>query len=70
MENEFCGYLKLIFILYFISIAYSFTQVQDWSGQSASDVASEICGLITVISGTTVLHSTREPEPPSSSGKI
>ncbi|XP_073105324.1 probable magnesium transporter NIPA6 isoform X1 [Elaeis guineensis] len=39
---------------------------KDWSGQSASKIASEICGIITVLSGTTVLHSTREPDPPSS----
>lgn len=44
-------------------------QIQDWSGQSASNITSEICGLITVISGTTVLHSTRDPDPPSS-GKL
>ncbi|XP_068661451.1 probable magnesium transporter NIPA6 isoform X2 [Aristolochia californica] len=30
--------------------------------KSASSIASEICGLITVLSGTTVLHSTREPD--------
>ncbi|RWW66570.1 hypothetical protein BHE74_00026062 [Ensete ventricosum] len=47
-----------------------FAHVQDWSGQSASNVASEICGLITVISGTTVLHSTRESDQPFSSGKL
>ncbi|XP_065030471.1 probable magnesium transporter NIPA7 [Musa acuminata AAA Group] len=39
---------------------------KDWSGQSASDIASEICGLITVISGTTLLHSTSEADPPTS----
>ncbi|XP_077248710.1 putative magnesium transporter NIPA6 [Tasmannia lanceolata] len=37
---------------------------KDLSGMSASNIASEICGLITVISGTTVLHATREPDPP------
>lgn len=41
---------------------------QDLYGQSASDIASEVCGLITVLSGTTVLHSTREPDPPPNSG--
>ncbi|KAG6486710.1 probable magnesium transporter NIPA6 [Zingiber officinale] len=50
-----------------LTILASAIMFKDWSGQSASDIASEICGLITVISGTTVLHSTREPEPPSSS---
>ncbi|XP_064956528.1 probable magnesium transporter NIPA6 [Musa acuminata AAA Group] len=50
-----------------LTILASAIMFKDWSGQSASNIASEICGLITVISGTTVLHSTREPDPPSSS---
>ncbi|GAB4836114.1 hypothetical protein Ancab_001031 [Ancistrocladus abbreviatus] len=37
---------------------------KDYSGQSASSIASELCGLITVLSGTTILHSTREPDQP------
>ncbi|KAJ0039596.1 hypothetical protein Pint_27478 [Pistacia integerrima] len=43
---------------------------KDYSGQSASSVASELCGFITVLSGTTVLHSTREPDPPFITGNI
>ena len=38
--------------------------VQDWSGQNVSSIASEICGFITVLSGTIILHATREQEPP------
>lgn len=38
--------------------------LQDWSGQNASSIASEICGFITVLSGTIILHSTREQESP------
>ncbi|KAG6511246.1 hypothetical protein ZIOFF_029303 [Zingiber officinale] len=52
-----------------LTILASAIMFKDWSGQSASNIASEICGLITVISGTTVLHSTRDPDPPSS-GKL
>ncbi|KAJ8769111.1 hypothetical protein K2173_000886 [Erythroxylum novogranatense] len=37
---------------------------KDYSGQSASNIASELCGFITVLSGTIVLHSTREPDSP------
>ncbi|KAJ6965173.1 hypothetical protein NC652_003165 [Populus alba x Populus x berolinensis] len=37
----------------------------DYSGQSASSIASELCGFLTVLSGTAVLHSTREPDPPT-----
>ncbi|CAN1288390.1 Probable magnesium transporter NIPA6 [Linum perenne] len=39
----------------------------DYSGQSASSIASELCGFVTVLSGTAVLHSTREPDQPSTS---
>ncbi|CAI0376901.1 unnamed protein product [Linum tenue] len=43
---------------------------KDWAGQDASSIASEICGFITVLSGTIILHSTRDQEPhPSSRGK-
>ena len=56
----------------FLNISKAITKVcaikQDLSGQSASSIASEVCGLITVLSGTTVLHSTREPDPPPSTG--
>ncbi|KAH9657382.1 putative magnesium transporter NIPA6 [Citrus sinensis] len=34
----------------------------DWSGQDVSGIASEICGFITVLSGTIILHATREHE--------
>ncbi|KAJ4844372.1 hypothetical protein Tsubulata_029739 [Turnera subulata] len=37
---------------------------KDYSGQSASSIASELCGFVTVLSGTAVLHNTREPDPP------
>ena len=35
---------------------------QDWSGQDVSSIASEICGFITVLTGTIILHMTREQE--------
>ncbi|KAI4336490.1 hypothetical protein L6164_015012 [Bauhinia variegata] len=46
------------------TILASAIMFKDYSGQSASSIASELCGLITVLSGTTILHSTREPDPP------
>ncbi|KAK6131112.1 hypothetical protein DH2020_035141 [Rehmannia glutinosa] len=39
---------------------------QDWSGQKASNIISVLCGFMTVLSGTMVLHSTRDPEKQSS----
>lgn len=41
---------------------------QDWSGQSASNIVSALSGFLTVLSGTMVLHSTRDPDPPPSTG--
>ncbi|XP_043713974.1 probable magnesium transporter NIPA6 isoform X2 [Telopea speciosissima] len=46
-----------------LTILASIIMFKDWSGQSASSIVSELCGLVTVFSGTTVLHSTREPDP-------
>ena len=43
--------------------------IQDWSGQRASNIASEICGFLTVLAGTVVLHSTREPDQTVSAGR-
>ncbi|KAL8166677.1 hypothetical protein V2J09_008176 [Rumex salicifolius] len=45
------------------TILASAIMFKDYSGQSISTIASELCGFITVLSGTTILHSTREPEP-------
>ncbi|XP_030462751.1 probable magnesium transporter NIPA6 isoform X3 [Syzygium oleosum] len=46
------------------TILASAIMFKDYSGQSASSIASELCGFITVLSGTAVLHSTRDPDPP------
>ncbi|CAH8296107.1 unnamed protein product [Eruca vesicaria subsp. sativa] len=40
---------------------------KDWSGQDAASVASEICGFITVLTGTMILHGTKEEEQKASS---
>ena len=34
--------------------------MQDWDGQTATNVVSEICGFITILSGTILLHSTKD----------
>ncbi|KAK6923680.1 Magnesium transporter NIPA [Dillenia turbinata] len=46
------------------TILASAIMFKDWAGQSASSIASALCGFITVLSGTAVLHSTRDPDPP------
>ncbi|KAE8671057.1 putative magnesium transporter NIPA3 [Hibiscus syriacus] len=47
-----------------LTIIASVIMFKDWSGQNVSSIASEICGFITVLSGTIILHATREHEPP------
>ncbi|KAI4369960.1 hypothetical protein MLD38_018351 [Melastoma candidum] len=46
-----------------LTIVASAIMFKDWSGQTASSLASELCGFITVLSGTVILHATREQEP-------
>ncbi|XP_077246556.1 magnesium transporter, putative (DUF803) [Tasmannia lanceolata] len=45
-----------------LTIVASAIMFKDWSGQNVSSIASEFCGFITVLSGTIILHSTREQE--------
>ncbi|KAF9666018.1 hypothetical protein SADUNF_Sadunf16G0185300 [Salix dunnii] len=45
------------------TILASAIMFKDYSGQGASSIASELCGFLTVLSGTAVLHNTREPDP-------
>ncbi|CAI0376895.1 unnamed protein product [Linum tenue] len=52
-----------------LTIVASAIMFKDWEGQDASSIASEICGFITVLTGTIILHSTRDQEPPPSSGR-
>ncbi|XP_022932550.1 probable magnesium transporter NIPA6 [Cucurbita pepo subsp. pepo] len=47
------------------TIFASVIMFKDWSGQSASSIASELCGFVTILSGTVVLHDTRSPDPAS-----
>ncbi|KAK4359013.1 hypothetical protein RND71_021242 [Anisodus tanguticus] len=46
-----------------LTILASAIMFKDWSGQSASSIVSVLCGFLTVLSGTMVLHSTRDPDP-------
>ncbi|CAI0438410.1 unnamed protein product [Linum tenue] len=53
-----------------LTIVASAIMFKDWKGQDASSIASEICGFITVLTGTIILHSTRDQEPPPSRGTV
>ncbi|KAG6653449.1 probable magnesium transporter NIPA6 [Carya illinoinensis] len=48
-----------------LTIIASAIMFKDWSGQNVSSIASEICGFITVLSGTIILHATKEQEQPT-----
>ncbi|GAA0151280.1 secondary carrier transporter [Lithospermum erythrorhizon] len=50
-----------------LTILASAIMFKDWSGQSASDIVSVLCGFATVLSGTMVLHSARDPDKPPTS---
>ncbi|GMH13542.1 hypothetical protein Nepgr_015383 [Nepenthes gracilis] len=52
-----------------LTIVASAIMFKDWSDQDASSIVSEICGFITVLSGTIILHATRELEQANSSGR-
>ncbi|XP_059280343.1 probable magnesium transporter NIPA6 isoform X1 [Lycium ferocissimum] len=49
-----------------LTILASAIMFKDWSGQSASSIVSVLCGFLTVLSGTMVLHGTRDPDHPPS----
>ncbi|XP_043711881.1 probable magnesium transporter NIPA6 isoform X2 [Telopea speciosissima] len=53
-----------------LTIIASAIMFKDWSCQDASSIASELCGFITVLSGTIILHSTREQEATPATGNI
>ncbi|CAA2940378.1 probable magnesium transporter NIPA6 isoform X2 [Olea europaea var. sylvestris] len=53
-----------------LTIIASAIMFKDWSGQNVSSILSEICGFVTVLSGTVILHMTREEEQATSQGTI
>jgi drug/metabolite transporter (DMT)-like permease len=50
-----------------LTIVASAIMFKDWSGQSISSIVSEFCGLLTILSGTVLLHTAREQEIASTS---
>ncbi|XP_077218031.1 putative magnesium transporter NIPA6 [Tasmannia lanceolata] len=51
-----------------LTILASVIMFKDWDGQSVGSVVSEICGFIVVLSGTILLHVTKDYERSSSRG--
>ncbi|XP_061368364.1 probable magnesium transporter NIPA6 isoform X1 [Gastrolobium bilobum] len=53
-----------------LTIIASVIMFKDWSGQNVSSIASEICGFLIVLSGTIILHVTREQEQSNMQGSL
>lgn len=34
--------------------------LQDWSGQSPTQIVTEMCGFVTILAGTFLLHKTKD----------
>ncbi|XXG41393.1 hypothetical protein AAC387_Pa01g1863 [Persea americana] len=51
-----------------LTILASIIMFKDWDGQSMGSIASEICGFIIVLSGTILLHVTKDFDKNSSRG--
>jgi hypothetical protein len=34
--------------------------MQDWDQQSAAEIITELCGFVTILSGTFLLHATKD----------
>lgn len=49
-----------------LTILASVIMFKDWEGQSGGDIISDICGFIVVLSGTILLHTTKDFERSSS----
>ncbi|KAM0947060.1 putative magnesium transporter NIPA [Dioscorea sansibarensis] len=43
-----------------LTILASMIMFKDWSSQDSMEIATEICGLLTIISGTYLLHKTKD----------
>ncbi|KAL7081433.1 hypothetical protein ACP275_14G039600 [Erythranthe tilingii] len=58
----------------FLTILASVIMFKEWDSQSATDIVTEICGFVTIICGTFLLHKTRDmggsADEPSSSSHI
>ncbi|KAK4258508.1 hypothetical protein QN277_004950 [Acacia crassicarpa] len=53
-----------------LTIIASAIMFKDWSGQNANSIASEVCGFITILSGTIILHATRDQEQSNMQGTL
>ncbi|CDP17147.1 unnamed protein product [Coffea canephora] len=43
-----------------LTILASIIMFKDWDSQNASQIVSEVCGFVTILSGTFLLHKTKD----------
>jgi hypothetical protein len=43
-----------------LTILASVIMFKDWDGQNATQIVTEMCGFITILSGTFLLHKTKD----------
>jgi hypothetical protein len=44
--------------------------MQDWDQQSAAEIITELCGFVTILSGTFLLHATKDMGDSTNMGSI
>ena len=58
------AFFLLSFLWFMQSICLSsqsfFLPLQDWDTQNASQIVTELCGFVTILSGTFLLHKTKD----------
>nr|XP_043627433.1 probable magnesium transporter NIPA4 isoform X2 [Erigeron canadensis] len=55
-----------------LTILASVIMFKDWSGQTPAQIVTELCGFVTILSGTFLLHKTKDmvDGPPTLSGRL
>lgn len=43
-----------------LTFLFIFVNFQDWDSQNGSQIATELCGFVTILSGTFLLHKTKD----------
>ena len=55
--TSFCEQYSFIINVYLTSKEFS---IQDWDRQNPTQIVTEMCGFVTILSGTFLLHKTKD----------
>ena len=50
----------MLFLLLLMFFGFSFFEPQDWDSQNGSQIVTQLCGFVTILSGTFLLHKTKD----------